>query len=96
MAIENVGSDKTGAVGRAAPPAAPVRPSPATAPVASDEGDRVEISAEARALAAQSEAAGGLSPERLAELRRWVQTGAFDRSDVLDAVARRMLERGDI
>ena len=63
--------------------------------------DRVEISDAGRAMAAQGAGEGEaaraeLSPERLAELRQRVLSGAYDSLQVVDQVARRMLERGDV
>jgi len=59
--------------------------------------DRVEISEEARerALAAADEGTG-LSPERLTEIRQRIADGAYDTPEVLDHVARAMIERGDV
>jgi hypothetical protein len=84
-------------------PAAPVQPAQPARPVqdADSTGSvRVDISAEARALAAsQSDAAPEtltLSPERLAELRRWVHAGGFDEPAVIASIARRLLENGEV
>jgi anti-sigma28 factor (negative regulator of flagellin synthesis) len=56
--------------------------------------DRVEISTEGRALAAAG--AGGLTAERVTEIRQRILAGAYDSTAVIDTVARRMLARGDI
>ncbi len=76
-------------------------PAQPVAPVA--RVDRVEISDAGRALAAQtggageSAAAGGeMSAERVNELRQRVLSGAYDSLAVVDQVARRMLQSGDI
>ncbi|MGH7505482.1 MAG: hypothetical protein ACRELX_07510 [Longimicrobiales bacterium] len=68
------------------------------APEARDREDLVEISDEARALAAQGEpaAATSLGAERLLALRRWVQSGGYDAPEVTDRVARRLIELGDV
>lgn len=68
--------------------------------------DRVEISDEARALAekAQAEAAIDiegppqpvLTPEQLEALRGRVEAGYYDRPEVLDQVADRLLDSGDL
>ena len=62
--------------------------------------DRVEISDAGRALAAKDGPASGdraeLSPERVAELRQRVLSGAYDSLQVVDQVARRMLDAGDV
>jgi hypothetical protein len=75
-------------------------PAQPVAPVA--RVDRVEISDAGRALAAtggtgESAAAGGeMSPDRVNELRQRVLSGAYDSLAVVDQVARRMLQSGDI
>jgi hypothetical protein len=63
--------------------------------------DRVEISEAGRALSAQSapEATGAgdeLSTDRLTELRQRVLSGAYNSLEMVDQVARRMIQRGDI
>jgi negative regulator of flagellin synthesis FlgM len=72
-------------------PAQEVTQSPATKPVKSDS---VQISDEARRLNADQRDA--LNPERVAELRQKVLTGAYNSLDVVDQVARRILTRGDL
>lgn len=98
MNIRDIRSDAPGAA-----PIQPVRgisnrPAPGTAPESREREDLVEISEEARALAAREEAApeGTLSAERVLELRRWIQAGGYDAPEVVDLIARRMIERGDI
>lgn len=64
-------------------------------------GDTVEISEEARARAAQAEAAdeipsGTLPPERLADLRRLLMNGAQDQDSVADETMRRIVQSGDL
>ena len=71
---------------------------PTAAPVRSD---KVQISDAGRALAArgpesQEPARADLSPERVAELRQKVLEGAYNSVNVVEEIARRMLERGDI
>jgi anti-sigma28 factor (negative regulator of flagellin synthesis) len=65
--------------------------------------DQVQISNAGRALASQAATGAGqtadvqgLSPERVAEIRDRVLQGAYNSVEVVDQVARRMLERGDI
>lgn len=63
--------------------------------------DRVEISEQGRALAAREQmlrAEGGetLDAARIAELRERIRRGDYDRPEVLTAVARRLLELGEI
>ena len=62
--------------------------------------DRVQISDAGRALAAQAASdvpqSEGLSPERVDQIRQRILKGAYNSTEVVDQVARRMLERGDI
>ncbi len=62
--------------------------------------DQVEISDAGRALSAQVEEKDGarasLSPERVAQIRQRIFEGAYNSVEVVDEVARRMLDRGDI
>jgi anti-sigma28 factor (negative regulator of flagellin synthesis) len=58
--------------------------------------DRVEISQEARERAANLESVSGLSPERVAEIRHRIATGAYNAPEVLESIAQRMLESGDV
>ena len=83
----------------AANPAAP----PGSEGARAERPDSVQISDAARARAAKLEevAAGSgsaaeLDPERAAEIRRRVLEGAYDSLDVVDTIARRILERGDV
>jgi anti-sigma28 factor (negative regulator of flagellin synthesis) len=64
----------------------------------SRRSDSVQISAEGRSLASRVEAdqQTTLDPERVAELRTKVLTGAYNTLDVVDQVARRILSRGDL
>ncbi|MBI3789768.1 MAG: flagellar biosynthesis anti-sigma factor FlgM [Gemmatimonadetes bacterium] len=54
--------------------------------------DRVELSAEGRALARAS----SLDAGRVDSIRQKVLTGAYDSLGVMDQVARRILSRGDV
>lgn len=60
--------------------------------------DRVQISDEGRALAANAanETSGALSAERITDVRRQILSGAYNSLDVVDQVARKMLASGDI
>ncbi len=58
--------------------------------------DRVEISDAGRALAAKGAEGGEMSAERVAELRQRVLGGAYNSLDVVDQVARRLLDAGDV
>jgi hypothetical protein len=82
---------EAGAGASSTAPAAPAAPATRT--------DRVEISDAGRALAAQgpeATPAEGMSPERLAELRQRVLGGAYNSLAVVDQIARRMLQSGDV
>lgn len=67
---------------------------------APDRADKVEISAEGKALAAQQlradEGGEGLSPERLEVIRRRMEDGTYDSPRVAEEVARRLLDSGDL
>ena len=77
--------------------ATPAGGSPATPATAPARVDRVEISDAGRALAAQGgEATGELGADRVAELRQRVLSGAYNSLDVVDQVARRLLDTGDV
>lgn len=69
-----------------------VQQTPATRPAKSDS---VQISAEGRRMQAQK-SDDTLEPDRVAELRNKVLTGAYNTLDVVDQVARRILTRGDL
>lgn len=62
--------------------------------------DQVQISDAGRALAAQIEgkrAPGGeLSADRISEIRQRVLSGAYNSTEVVNEVARRLLASGDI
>jgi anti-sigma28 factor (negative regulator of flagellin synthesis) len=69
----------------APPPASPVQ-----------RGDKVQISDAGRALAAQASNKGELTPERIAEVRELILSGAYNSLEVVDQVARQMIASGDI
>lgn len=84
---------------REAGAAAPSSAVPATPAAPAARVDRVEISAAGRALAAEGAGAASpepMSPERLAELRQRVLGGAYNSLAVVDQIARRMLQSGDV
>ena len=72
-------------------PAQTITQSPDTTPV---KPDSVQISDAGRRL--NTEQANALNPERVAELRTKVLTGAYNTLDVVDQVARRIMTRGDL
>lgn len=72
-------------------PTQEVVPSPAARPVKSDS---VQISDAGRRMNAEQREA--LNPERIAELRQKVLTGAYNSLDMVDQVARRILTRGEL
>lgn len=73
-------------------PAEPASPAPASGAVKSDS---VQFSSAGRSLAGRLQE-DALDPERVAELRNKVLTGAYNTLDVVDQVARRILTRGDL
>lgn len=70
---------------------------PPTAKPGAAAEDQVEISAEARALAAQGDPERvPFTGARLAEIRALVAQGHFDTPEMADRLARRLLESGDL
>ena len=66
-------------------------------PSSTDRSDKVQISDAGRALAArETDKAVELTPERSADVRRRILSGAYDTIEVVDAVARRLLASGDL
>ena len=61
-------------------------------------GDKVQISDAGRALAAQAAegSRGELTPERIAQVRERILSGAYNSLEVVDQVARKMLASGDV
>ncbi len=80
-----------------AQPGKPVDRTSESAPSApvTRQGDTVQFSPEARARLAEA-SAGGLAPERVAEIRQRILQGAYDTTDVIQAVAERILGSGDL
>ncbi len=60
-------------------------------PAPTKRRDSVEISDAGRAMANER-----LSAERVAEVRQRILSGAYNATEVVDTVARRILQRGDI
>lgn len=78
----------------------PIRPVPPT-PSAPDRGDKVEISDAGRALAARdtdgdNDHLTALDPSRASRIRERILSGAYDTADVVDSIARRLLQSGDL
>ena len=66
-----------------------------------DRSDKVHISDAGRALAARKDdgakaASSGLDPARAERIRGRILSGAYDTLEVVDAVARRLLDSGDL
>lgn len=107
MKIHNSGSEilrsgyAQGARGSTESGGKPTAPAQPVAPVGRAT-DKVEISDAGRALAAResdsldAKGRAELSPERVGEIRQRILEGAYNSMHVVDEVARRMLERGDI
>jgi hypothetical protein len=73
-----------------------VKPTPVVQS-AVDRSDKVQISDAGRALAARDgDGTSGLSPARAASIRGRVLSGAYDTLEVVDSVARRLLDSGDL
>ncbi len=73
-----------------------VKPTPA-AQSSVDRSDKVQISDAGRALAArEGDATSGLTPARAATIRGRVLSGAYDTLEVVDSVARRLTDSGDL
>lgn len=64
----------------------------------SDRSDKVEISDAGRALAARDGVADSstVDPTRTSEIRGRILSGAYNTLDVVDSVARRILDSGDL
>ncbi|HEX7049126.1 MAG TPA: flagellar biosynthesis anti-sigma factor FlgM [Longimicrobiales bacterium] len=82
--------------GRVEPAPAPVR-----GPIASRHADHVEISEEGRALAGArdrfpAEELEDLDPARVEGIRDRIARGAYDAPAMIDELARRLLDSGDI
>ncbi len=72
-------------------PADPASPSPGAA-----KSDSVEFSSAGRSMAGRLHGDQEFDPERVAELRTKVLTGAYNTLDIVDQVARRIIARGDL
>ena len=87
---------------RAAPTSSPSTARPGTTPEpgapAPSTSDSVSFSSAGRAMANRVAASvdATFDPERVAELRTRVMTGAYNTLDIVDQVARRILTRGDL
>ena len=88
VSTDKVSTDRTGDAAKSSAPVAPE----------TRGRDTVQISDDARALAARAEqsTADQMDPSRVSELRRKVYEGAYNSLDVVDQVARRILTRGDL
>ena len=66
-------------------------------PSSVDRSDKVSISDAGRALAAREDGDSmALDPARAERIRERVLSGAYDTLEVVDAVARRLLDSGDL
>ena len=66
------------------------------APSSIDRSDKVSISDAGRALAARDGGSDGVDSARSSQIRDRVLNGAYDTLEVVDAVARRLLNSGDL
>lgn len=72
---------------------------PASGTASVDRTDKVQISDAGRALAARETdrtVQAGLDPIRASHIKHRVLSGAYDALDVVDTVARRLLQSGDL
>lgn len=73
---------------------------PAAGKGGTGRSDRIEISEEARALArsrmAEAMEEAALTPERIAEILSRIESGFYDRPEIVHRVARAILSRGDL
>lgn len=75
----------------------PADGTPATPRPADQCADRADLPDDGPELAAEAAgAADAMSAERVAELRQRIDDGAYNSLEVMDQVARRMLDRGDV
>jgi anti-sigma28 factor (negative regulator of flagellin synthesis) len=99
MPIDNVRPERAGTAGevKRSEAAEPAVRAPRPAPKA-ERTDRVEISQEGRELALRrlDDAAGSLSAERIEALRMRIAAGFYDSPDVIDRVARNILDSGEL
>lgn len=79
-----------------APQAAPIGSGRKATPSRVERLDRVEISDAGRALAATLEPVASEAPDRLAQVRQRVLTGAYNADGIVADVARRIIDRGDV
>jgi negative regulator of flagellin synthesis FlgM len=71
----------------------------AATPASIDRSDKVQISDAGRALAARETdrtVQAGLDPIRASHIRQRVLSGAYDSLSVVDTVARRLMNSGDL
>ena len=73
---------------------APPSPGSGAAPAVPARSDTVQFSDIGRQMSAAQ--ADAISPERILELRAKVMQGAYNSLEVVDQVARRILDRGDV
>lgn len=73
-------------------------PAPVRGAEAAGRVDRVEISAEGRLLAAQLDApqSDTMAPARVEAIRKRIVEGVYDTPEVIENVARKLIERGDL
>ena len=75
----------------------PYHPSAKPAAEQAPRSDQVQISDAGRAMAERAEAgASPISEERVSQIRSRILEGAYNQLDVVDEVARRILDSGDI
>ena len=70
--------------------------SPTSSSDSSSSADTVQISDAGRARAARENVSSGLDPQRAAQIRQRVLDGAYNSLDVVNKVAQRVLDSGDL
>ncbi len=102
MHVENVGPDSTRPTGpKPASPRHAAKSRERDGEGGAPGADRVEISDAGRALAARLSGADAadserLTVERIEEIRARIEAGFYDSPDVIEVVARRLAESGDL
>jgi hypothetical protein len=88
---------RTESVSATKPQGSPYHPSTKPAAEQAPRADQVQISDAGRAMAERVEAgASPLSEERVSQIRTRLLEGAYNQLDVVDEVARRILDSGDL
>jgi negative regulator of flagellin synthesis FlgM len=77
-------------------PAAPASQPQTAAKPAAPRSDSVQISDAGRALSGADAKGSSLTPERTAQIRQRLLSGAYHSTEMADQVAKRILDKGDV